>query len=74
MVWLQRNKSLLLLLRKLLLHQYLLLVHILVRCTVPHIRESDLFECLVCWVRIVISARIGRICRVDCIGCDLRAI
>ncbi len=46
-VWLQRNKSLLLLLCQLLLE------------TVPYIWMWDLFKCLVCRVRIVISARIG---------------
>ncbi len=61
-VWLQRNKSLLLLLCKLLLY------------TVPYIWVSDLFQRLVCWVRIVISARVGRICRVNCVSRDLRAV
>jgi hypothetical protein len=61
-VRLQRNKSLLLLLRQLLLE------------TVSYIRMSDLFKCLVRRVRIVISARIGRICRVNGVSCDLRAI
>ncbi len=61
-VRLQRNKSLLLLLRQLLLEP------------VPYIWMSDLLKSLVRWVRIVISARIGRICRLNGVSCDLRAI
>jgi hypothetical protein len=68
----------------LLLHQYLLLVHelllmhiivsVLVRCTMPYVRMPDLLKSLICRVQIVISAGIGRICRVDGVGCHIRAI
>ncbi len=61
-IQLQRDKSLLLLLCQLLLEP------------VSNIRVPDLFKGLVRRIRIIKSARIGRICRVNRVSCDLRAI
>ena len=61
-MWLQRNESFLLLLRELLLD------------TMSYVGVSDLFKGLVCRIRIVVSARIGRIRRINGVSCDFRAI